>query len=212
MPDSLSIQRIRECVDSRYLSLKDYLLIKQKPCVQIDVNGIAQGYSVDVLADFLEQQGIKDYMIELGGEIRLRGHKYPSFQKMRIGIEAPGDNEFEPQLLQKIIEPDDGAITTSGSYRKFHQSDGKKITHIIDARTGYPAQNELISVTVHAKKAIIADAYDNALMAMGLERALHFVQQHPELAAYFIYRKKDGSIADTASTIFDKFMIVAPAP
>lgn len=207
MPDSLTISNLMLCVDSRNLSLQGSTLIKRKPCVSIDVNGIAQGYSVDVLANYLEAKGIPDFMIELGGEIRLKGLKYPGAKPIRIGIEAPAENEFEQALMQKVISPGNGAITTSGSYRKFHQSNGQKISHIIDARTGYPARNELISVTVFAKDAITADAYDNALMAMGLDKALQFLQQHPELAAYFIYRKKEGAIADTASLNFDKFIV-----
>ena len=207
MPDSLTIQQLSTCVDSRYLSLRGEQLCKQLPCVKIDVNGIAQGYSVDVLADLLEQHGITDYIIELGGEIRLKGKKYPGGEKMHIGIEAPGYNEFQPAMLQQVIAPADGAITTSGSYRKFYESEGKKITHIINARTGYPAGNELISVTVFAARAITADAYDNALMAMGLQQSFRFLQDHPELEAYFIYRKPDGSIADTATTGFERYRI-----
>lgn len=208
MPDTLTISNLMHCVDVRYLSLKGSMLFKQKPCVSIDVNGIAQGYSVDVLADFFEAQHIDDYMIELGGEIRLKGLKYPGAQPMRIGIEAPQENEFEPAMMQKVITPANGAITTSGSYRKYFQSKGQKISHIIDGRTGYPSKNELISVTVYAPRAISADAYDNALMAMGLEKAMQFLEKHPDMAAYFIYRKKDGAIADTTSTFFDKFMFV----
>ena len=123
-------------------------------------------------------------------------------KKMRIGIEAPAENEFAPAVLQHIIEIDSGAITTSGSYRKYYESQGRKISHIINARTGYPAQNELISVTVFAKDAITADAFDNALMAMGLKKALHFTEKRNDIAAHFIYRKIDGNVADTASTRF----------
>lgn len=207
LPDSLTISNLMHCVDSRYLSVKGSTLFKQKPCVRLDVNGIAQGYSTDVLAGFVGSMGVSDFMIELGGEIRLQGKKYPGALPIRIGIEGPAESEFQPQLLQRVISPPDGAVTTSGSYRKFVQSNGKSLSHIIDARTGFPAGNELISVTVYAPDAITADAWDNSLMAMGLERALKALQQQPALAAYFIYRKKDGSIADTASTFFDKFMI-----
>lgn len=207
LPDSLTISNLMHCVDSRYLSMKGSVLFKQKPCVRIDVNGIAQGYSSDVLAAFVESNSVTDYMIELGGEIRLKGKKYPGALPIRIGIEGPAESEFQPQLLQRVISPPDGAITTSGSYRKFVQSGGQTLSHIIDGRTGFPARNELISVTVYAPDAITADAWDNSLMAMGLLKALKTLQQQPSLAAYFIYRKKDGSIGDTASTFFDKFMV-----
>ncbi len=125
---------------------------------------------------------------------------------MKIGIEAPGEDEFQLSLLQKIISIDSGAITTSGSYRKFYESAGKKISHIIDPRTGYSSQSELISVTVYAPDAITADAYDNAFMVMGLQKAIDFVENRKEMAAYFIYRDKQGKIADTATSRFYQFI------
>jgi thiamine biosynthesis lipoprotein len=206
LPDSATIRSLKTCVSSLNLYAKKNTLLKRKPCTRIDVNGIAQGYSVDVLARFLEAHGIQDYLVELGGEIRVKGHKRPGGEKMKIGIEAPGEDDFQLSLISKIIVTDSGAITTSGSYRKFYESEGKKITHIIDPRTGYPPQNELISVTVYAPDAITADAYDNALMVMGLKKALQFVEKRKDIAAHFIYRTPSGAIADTASSRFYKLL------
>lgn len=206
LPDSATIRALKQCVDSRFLSINGNRLSKTKPCVKIDVNGIAQGYSVDVVAAFLDKHHIANYIVEIGGEIRIKGHRQPGNEKMKIGIEAPGEDEFRLSLLQKIISIDSGAITTSGSYRKFYESAGKKISHIIDPRTGYSSQSELISVTVYAPDAITADAYDNALMVMGVRKALAFIEQRKEMAAYFIYRKPDGKIADTASSRFYTFI------
>lgn len=206
LPDEATIKNLKSCVNSRLLRIKGNRLLKRKPCVQIDVNGIAQGYSVDVLASFLEGRGVNNYLVELGGEIRVKGQKQPGNEKMKIGIEAPSDDEFEPSMIRKILVVDQGAITTSGSYRKFHESEGKKITHIIDPRTGYPTQNELISVTVYARDAITADAFDNALMVMGLKNALQWVEKRKDLAAHFIYRTPNGAVADTASASFYKLL------
>lgn len=206
LPDSGTIRSLKACVSSLNLYTKGNTLFRKKTCTQVDVNGIAQGYSVDVIARFLEANGIRNYLVELGGEIRVKGHKQPGGEKMKIGIEAPGENDFELSMIQKIIAVDSGAITTSGSYRKFYESEGKKITHLIDPRTGYPAQNELISVTVFAHDAITADAYDNALMIMGLKKALQFVEKRNYMAAHFIYRTPNGSIADTASSRFYKLL------
>lgn len=205
-PDSGEVKTLLNCVQSNLLELKGKRLLKKKPCVKIDLNGIAQGYSVDVLAAFLESYGIKNYMVELGGEIRVKGRKQPSGEKMRIGIESPSEDPFGNHPLQKVLEMDEGAITTSGSYRRFYESKGQKITHLIHPKTGYPQANELISVTVYASDAITADAYDNALMLMGLESAMAFVNKRPSLAAYFVYRHANGSIADTASLAFLKRM------
>jgi thiamine biosynthesis lipoprotein len=202
VPSSSQIEAIRQCVGSYYLKVDGDWLYKTKPCLKLDPNGIAQGYSVDVLADFLERNGINNYLVELGGEIRIKGKKQPGNLPFTIGIEAPVENEFTEDKLEKTITIDSGAITTSGSYRKFKQSNGRKISHIIDARTGYPSVNELISVTVYAKDAITADGYDNVLMVMGLDEAFRFLKERKDISAYFIYRKKDGSIGDTATSQF----------
>lgn len=205
-PDSSTVRSLQSCVNSKWLQLKGHYLYKQKPCVKIDLNGIAQGYSVDVLAAFLESKGISNYLVEIGGEIRVKGRKQPSNEKMKIGIESPALGVFDEHPLQKIIQIDAGAITTSGSYRRYHETKGQKITHIINPKTGYPQRNELISVTVYAKDAMTADAFDNALMLMGLKQALAFVEKRKDIAAYFIYRATNGQIYDTASTGFLKLL------
>lgn len=206
VPDSAAVNTILPCVNTKLLQLKKNRLIKKMPCVKIDLNGIAQGYSVDVLAALLEKHGIKNYIVELGGEIRVKGKKQPTNEKMKIGIESPAEDAFEQHPLQKIISLDKGAITTSGSYRKYYESKGEKITHLINPKTGYPHKNELISVTVYAKDAMTADAYDNALILMGLKQALAFIEKKKDICAYFIYRDANGSIADTASSGFLKLM------
>ncbi|HEU4608496.1 MAG TPA: FAD:protein FMN transferase [Chitinophagaceae bacterium] len=201
-PDSATIKSLLTCVGSQYLHIKGNLLIKDKPCIKLDVNGIAQGYSVDVLAAFFEKKGISNYVIEVGGELRVKGHHIPANEKMKIAIEAPGGNLYEISLEKKLLYLDKGAITTSGSYRKFYESNGKRISHLLDARTGMPCNSELISVTVYARDAITADAYDNALMVMSLKDAMRFVEKRKFMAAHFIYRNAAGQIADTSSSRF----------
>ena len=205
-PTASRVKSLKACVNSNLLSWSGNKLVKKKPCVRLDPNGIAQGYTVDVIADFLEKNGIINYIAEVGGEIRVKGRKFPENEAMKIGIELPGDNEFADSIMQQVISIDSGAVTTSGSYRKFYETKGKKISHILDARTGMPAQNELISVTVIAKDGITADAFDNALMAMGLSKALKFVEARKDMSAHFIYRLKNGVIKDTASLEFYRFL------
>ncbi len=207
VPDSSVIRSLMPCVGTEKIKLNLAYLQKKYPCVRIDVNGIAQGYTVDVLAQLIENQGIKNYMVELGGEIRVKGRRQPSQELMTIGIEAPSTNEFTDEPLQKRIRVAEGAITTSGNYRKFFETGSKKITHLIDPATGFPVQNELISVTVFAKDAISADGYDNALMVMGLQKSLAFLNNRRDMEAYFIYHRSDGSIADTATKGFYKFIV-----
>ena len=204
-PDSAAIRRILPRVGSQHLSVRNGYLSKAKPNIHIDLDGIAQGYSVDVLADFLEHYPITSYVVELGGELRVKGRK-PSGERMRVGIEAPPENEFAEAVVQKIISMDSGAVTTSGSYRAWHEHGGKKFSHTIDPHTGYPIDNELISVTVYAKKTIIADAYDNVLMAMGLVKALQFLDQRKDMAAFFIYRNKSGAIVSATSKSFNALL------
>lgn len=206
LPDSGTIQSLKKCVDANFLQVSGVKVVKRRPCIKIDLNGIAQGYSVDVLADFLDRQGLHHYMVELGGEIRVKGRRQPGNEMMKIGIEAPGDDEFERTILQKIISVDEGAITTSGNYRRYYESEGKKVTHLIDPQTGYPVNNELISITVYAKDAITADAIDNALMVMGLKKAIDFVERRSDIAAHFVYRTKSGSVKDTMSKAFYKLV------
>ncbi|MEP7258248.1 MAG: FAD:protein FMN transferase [Flavitalea sp.] len=207
VPDPATIRSLKTCIGSDALHLKNNNLTKSKPCIRIDVNGIAQGYSVDVVAEFFEKKGIVNYIIEIGGELRVHGKKQPMNEPFKVGIETPSDNNYDyTQLLEKILVIDSGAITTSGNYRKYHESKGKRISHLIDPRTGYSVQNELISVTVYAADAITADAYDNALMLMGVDSALKFVETRKDLAAFFIYRSPAGIATDTASSRFYKLI------
>lgn len=202
-PSSVEIKSILKCIGMKNLKLENGLLSKTRPCIQIDLNGIAQGYSVDLIADYLAKKGIKSYVAELGGEIRIAGPK-PDGTQMKIGIEGP-DSDGTP-TIRHIAAVNNGAITTSGNYRKFHQSGKKKISHLIDAKTGYPLDNEMISVTVYANDAITADGYDNALMGMHLNEAMKFVSDRKNLEAYFVYHKNDGSVADTLTNGFKKLL------
>lgn len=186
--------------------LSENFLQKSNPKVTIDLNGIAQGYTVDVIADFFEKSKIKSYVVEVGGEIRAKGPK-PDGKLMRIGIEGPSESDFTGPTIKHIIEFKEGAVTTSGNYRKFISKGDKKISHLINPKTGYPFENEMISVTVFAKKAIDADGYDNALMGMGLKNAMKFLAKKKNLDAYIIYKNKDGKITDTLTSGFKKMIV-----
>ncbi|ALW87292.1 hypothetical protein AUC43_09310 [Hymenobacter sedentarius] len=203
-PSPATIQGLLAQVGSDKLHLRGDSLVKDRPGVHIDLNGIAQGYTVDMLAALLERHHIRNYMVELGGEIRVRGHKWPGGELMRIGIERPDTSAVQPSGFQQVIRLRAGGVTTSGNYRKFKQWGPLKSAHLIDPQTGYPFQNEMISVTVLARDALTADAYDNALMGMGIAKALSFLRRHRHLQAYLIYQRPDGSIADTATPGFQR--------
>jgi thiamine biosynthesis lipoprotein len=205
-PDRAVIDQVLPCVGMDKIELKGSFLYKNKPCVTIDLNGIAQGYTVDVIAAFLLQKGIKVFIAEVGGELRVSGPK-PDGTQMRIGIEGPVEGQSEASFIKHVITFKEGAVTTSGNYQKYLKVGNQKISHLIDPKTGYPLANEMISVTVFANDAITADGYDNALMAMDLPTALRFVAARKNLEAYFIYKRADGKIVDTLTNGFKKMLI-----
>ena len=199
-PEQTVIDKTLANVGMDLIGLRGNRLTKKKPDVQIDMNGIAQGYSVDEVARYLDSKGLQSYMVELGGEIVVKGSK-PDGSGYHIGIEGPPLNGYGP-ALRKIVSISHGAITTSGNYIKYLQNKYNRISHLIDPKTGYPLQNSMISVTLYAKDAITADGYDNAVMAMGVKEALQFVAAQKNVEAYLVYRKKDGSVADTMTLGF----------
>ncbi|AHF14897.1 FAD:protein FMN transferase [Niabella soli] len=206
-PSEQQVKAALSFVGYRKLYFKGDSLLKKDPRITIDVNGIAQGYTVDVIAAFLEAKGIKNYLVEVGGEIRVKGRKQPSGAVMKIGVESPSEeeNDADPVLIKSIYVKE-GAVTTSGKYRNFYKNGNKKISHLMDPRTGYSIQNEMISVTVLAKDGITADGYDNVFMGMHLKEAFAFLKKHPELECYFIYTKENGMAADTASAGFNALL------
>lgn len=205
-PDSARIKELLKNVGMNLLGVQGNELFKKQPGVQIDLNGIAQGYSVDVVADYLLQKGIHCFVVEIGGEIRMKGPK-PDGTALRVGIEGPGLNEQSEPQLRHVISFNEGAVTTSGNYRKYLQAGGKKISHLINPKTGYPLDNQLISVTLYAKDALTADGYDNAVMAMSVEQALAFVSAKKNMEAYLIYHRKDGTVTDTLTAGFKKMIV-----
>jgi thiamine biosynthesis lipoprotein len=174
--------------------------------VQIDCNGIAQGYTVDVLARFLEQQGIANYLVDVGGELRARGHN-AQHKTWSVGIEGPSaDSGYAP--VQNLVYLAGKAIATSGNYRRFFDQGGTRFAHTIDPVSGQALHNNIISVTVIAADCITADGFDNALILMGVDKALGFLQQHPQygLEACFIYKDAAGNIQERCSPGFKKYL------
>ncbi|MES2278152.1 MAG: FAD:protein FMN transferase [Bacteroidota bacterium] len=200
-PDSARVKTILKNIGSDKIWLQGSFLHKKLPGVQIDLNGIAQGYAADLLSNFLQRKHVYNYVAEIGGELRIHGRK-PNGKPFKIGIEAIDDNDINPGPLRKVITPGDGAITTSGNYRKHLEAGGRQISHIMDPKTGYPTQNEMISVTVWARDGITADGYDNGFIAMGLKRTLRFLQKRTDIGAYIIYQKPNGAVADTVTAGF----------
>jgi len=165
---------------------------KDFPETQIDFNAIAKGYTLDRVATFFDSKGIKNYLIEIGGEIVAKGNKIDG-SKWRIGIDDPNQNESRP--LTAIIDITDKAMATSGNYRRFRIDSltGEKYVHTINAKTGFTSRSNMVSASVMAKNCTLADGYATTFMAMGLEDTKAFLKKHPELEAYLIYADEDGN-------------------
>lgn len=158
----------------------------------LDCSAIAKGYGTDVVARLLEKKGIQNYMVEIGGEIAVKGIS-PSKKRWRIGVNKPTDDSTNTNNeIQTILNISDIAMATSGNYRNFYYKDGKKYAHTIDPKTGYPVQHSILSSTVLAKDCATADAYATAFMVLGLEKAKLILDKHPEIQAYFIYADENG--------------------
>ncbi len=180
------------------VSLINGRLVKTDPRVCLDVNAIAQGFSVDVICRLFDNLGIKNYLVEIGGELRAKGKKGGNYWK--IGIDKPVDNNMTPgETLQAIIKISDKALATSGNYRKFYIEDGIKYSHEIDPKTGYPAKNTLLSATIIADDCAMADGIATACMVMGKEKTIQFLGIHHEFEAYLVYSDDSGNFKSWTS-------------
>lgn len=162
---------------------------------QMDFSAIAKGYGCDVVARTLEAHGVKNYMVEIGGEVVTRGHN-PKNDLWKIGVTKPTDDSLSTESeLQAVLAVGDVAMATSGNYRKFYYKGGRKYAHTIDPRTGYPVQHEVLSATVLADRCAVADAYATSFMVLGLEQAKAVLGRHPEMKGYLIYTDSVGALA-----------------
>lgn len=191
-PDSLMIDSLRQIIGYEKVHLEDGKVIKQDPRIMLSCSAVAKGYSVDVVAQLLERKGIKNYMVDIGGEVVVKG-KNPKDGLWRIGINKPIDDSLSVrQDLQTVLEITDLGMATSGNYRNYYYKDGKKYAHTIDPRTGYPVQHSILSATVIAEDCMTADALATSFMVMGLEEAEAFCKANPKIDAYFIYSGDNG--------------------
>ncbi len=197
-PDSSEIKNLLECVGWKKVKLNNHNLIKSDSCIQIDFNAIAQGYTVDLISEFLEDHKIKNYMVELGGEVRANGINERG-ELWKIGIDKPTIENEHPdhkRPLQHVFSLNHQSLATSGSYRKYILVNGKKLSHTIDPKSGYPAQHNLLSVSVLSERCIDADALATCFMVLGLEKSIEFAKAH-QIRIYCIYENYQGQLVDS---------------
>lgn len=186
------IDSLKKTVGYFKVSLKYGRITKKDKRTMLDCSAIAKGYGVDVVANELKNRGVKNFMIEIGGEIVTHGLSNKRIP-WKIGVVKPTDNpDNSSQELETVINVTDKAMATSGNYRNFYYKGGRKYAHTIDPRSGYPIQHNILSSTVIASNCATADAYATAFMVTGLDGARKILSRHPELWAYFICSDKNG--------------------
>lgn len=185
------IDSMMQFVGFDLIEIKGNKIVKKDPRVALDFNAFAQGYSVDVVSDFLISKGINSFVVEIGGEVYAKGKNGDGLD-WTVGIEKPIDNKLDANPIKAIAILDNLAVATSGNYRRFVVEDGIKYAHHIDPKTGFPTKNNLLSASVFSIDCISADANATGILVMGLEKAKLFLASHTELQAYLIYSDESG--------------------
>ncbi|MDR0348382.1 MAG: FAD:protein FMN transferase [Tannerella sp.] len=194
--DSVSqqvIDSLKTFVGYRKVRLEGTRIVKDDPRVLLNYSAIAKGYASHVIAALLEREGVENYMVEIGGEIAVKGVN-PNGNCWQIAVSKPEDDSTmtKNEIQDTFALCDQCGFATSGNYRNFYVKDGKKYAHTINPHTGYPSEQNILSATVVAQDCMTADAYATAFMAMGLEQAVCLADQIPSLEYYLIYTDSIG--------------------
>ena len=190
--DSLYIATLLQQVGYQDLWLRGDSLLSNPQQKTMDFNALAQGYTVDVIAELLDSHLVSDYLIELGGELRAKGLNSRN-KKWRVGIDKPSNEIDVNDRFQIILNLHNKSLATSGNYRNFYEKDGQIYSHTINPKTAYPVQHSLLSATVIADDCMTADAYATTFMVMGVEQTKDFLSKHPNLEAFLIFTDADKS-------------------
>lgn len=194
--DTNSLDSLRNLVGFSKVMLTDRLTIqKENPAIYLDFNAIAKGYTIDVIADYLESNNVENYLIELGGELRAKGKNLESNAHWVVGIDDPNQGNGERRLQAKV-KLVNAAMATSGNYRKYlvDSITGQKYVHTINPKTGKAERSDLLSASVLAENCMLADGYATAFMALGLERTKQLLQELEGVEAYILYSTPEGDM------------------
>ena len=200
------IDSLRLLVDYRKIRIEDGKVVKENPDMKLDFNAIAQGYTSDLIAAFLDSRGLKNYLVDTGGEIMTKGAK-PNGQPWIVGIEKPAESWDSEQVVQTRVALHDKGLVTSGSTRKYVERNGKRYSHCIDPNTGYPVEHQLLSVTVLAENSVWADAFASICMVMGVEKSLPLIESMDGVEAYYIYVNEKEELETFATKGFKELII-----
>lgn len=193
-PDDEEIEALRPVVDFSRFSVDAGRMALKKGIAEaaLNFNAIAKGYGVDVVGELLESAGIENYFVEIGGEVRTRGH-HPDNRPWRVGIERPAENMLAGRTVQQVVNLLDASMATSGNYRNYIERDGERFAHIIDPVSGRSQTTSMLSATVIAPDCMTADAWATAFIVMGLDLAMEVVEADSTVEAFFILAGDEGA-------------------
>ncbi|MCL2412714.1 MAG: FAD:protein FMN transferase [Bacteroidales bacterium] len=195
------IAEMLKLVDFRGIQIIDNRIVKQNPNIKVDFNGIAKGYAVDLIGQFLESRGIETFLISIGGDALGRGIR-PNGNCWRVGIETPAETFLSRREVEVVVSLCNAALLTSGTYRRYFEQDGRRFSHTIDPATGRSVEHSLLSVSVRDSYAWRADAFATAFMVWGVEKSLQKLEDLPGVEAFFISAGDDGTLVITQSDGF----------
>lgn len=200
-----NIDSLLQFVGYEKVTVQNGKIVKQNPGTQLDLNSIAKGYIVDLVAEFIGNQGIENYLVEIGGEINCRGMN-PKGKPWGVAIDQPIDGNYSPgDSIQVVLEITDVGLATSGNYRRFYiDESGRKIAHTINPKTGRSEISNLLSATIIAKNCALADAYGTMMMAVGLDRAKQILSDRDDILGYLIYSDEQGNFKTYCSPALEK--------
>ncbi len=200
------IDSLKQLVDYRNIRIENGKVVKAYPAITLDFNAIAQGYTSDLIASFLDSKGIMNYLVNTGGEIMARGCK-TNGDPWIVGIEKPAENWDSEQMVQTRIALHDKGLVTSGSTRKYVERNGNRYSHCIDPKTGYPVEHNVLSATVLAENSVWADALASICMVMGMEKSLPLIESMDGVEVYYIYVNEENKLETFATEGFKKLVI-----
>ena len=205
--DSAIVDSLFHCIGYKDVSIVNHQVIKKNPRITLDFDAIAQGYSTDLVSQFLRTKGVNDFLVNIGGEVYASGtNAYGN--KWRVQVEMPYENSSDSlNPIKCTLEVKNLAVSTSGNYRNFYIENGKRYSHEINPHTGYPARSNLLSSTIIARDCESADGYATATMVMGLDASIQFLKKHPELDAILLFSKPDGTIDSYQTKAIDGMIV-----
>lgn len=208
-PTKQKIDSIRKFVGYEHVKAEGKIVSKDHPNVQLDFGGIGQGYGVDVIRNFLHSKGVRNFLVELGGEGYASGRNLERQSEWRIGIVDPFQPKDDQQLLGYAIV-EDQSFTTSGNYFNYRVIDGKKYGHTISPFTGFPVAHELISVSLFSTHCTDTDAWDTAFLVAGKNKSIDFLKANPALGAVLVYIENEKPRVFISENIKNKIFLDAP--